>query len=155
MAASIVLRLTGGSSNSNPSLSLGGAGSSIKVSTIVLNNLFNNVTPEVAESGIVQYRAIDLHNTGDDIADSITMYLSETLSVGSSLSCGLDATMQSIINDNMPPSAMHFSSPTVADPLVISPIAVNGRQRVWICRTISPETTNYRNDTGTIGIVYA
>lgn len=155
MAASIVLRLTGGSSNSNPSLSLGGAGSSIEVSTIVLNNLFDNVTPEVAESGIVQYRAIDLHNTGDDIAGSITMYLSETLSVGSSLSCGLDATMQSIINDNMPPSAVLFSSPTVADPLVISPIAVNGRQRVWIRRTISPKTTNYRNDTGTIGIVYA
>ena len=53
MAASIVLRLTGGSSNSNPRLSLGGVGSSIEVSTIVLNNLFDNVTPEVAESGIV------------------------------------------------------------------------------------------------------
>lgn len=155
MAASIVLRLTGGSSNSNPSLSLGGAGSSIEVSTIVLNNLFDNVTPEVAESGIVQYRAIDLHNTGDDIAGSITMYLSETLSVGSSLSCGLDITTQSIINDNMPPSAVSFSFPTAGNPLTVPSIAVNGRQRVWICRTISPETTNYRNDTGTIGIVYA
>ena len=82
------------------------------------------MTPEVAESGIVQYRAIDLHNTGDDIADSITMYLSETLSVGSSLSCGLDATMQSIINDNMPPSC-------------------RGNDYVWERSTIKGNTLTY------------
>ena len=124
MAASIVLRLTGGSSNSNPSLSLGGAGSSIEVSTIVLNNLFDNVTPEVAESGIVQYRAIDLHNIGDDIAGAVTMYLSETLSLGSNLSCGLDITMQSIINDNMPPSC-------------------RGNDYVWERSTIKGNTLTY------------
>ena len=55
----------------------------------------------------------------------------------------------------MPPSAVSFSFPTAENPLTVPSIAVNGRQRVWICRTISPETTNYRNDTGTIGIVYA
>jgi hypothetical protein len=63
--------LSGGSSNSNPALSLGGAPSGFVILG-TLNNLFSNVTSEQAESGRTDYRCFYVFNGSetDSLLDS-------------------------------------------------------------------------------------
>lgn len=56
MAATLVFRLTGGASNSDPDASLGGVMSNTEISGTALNNLFDDVSPDEATSGSTEYR---------------------------------------------------------------------------------------------------
>ncbi|MFW6001923.1 MAG: hypothetical protein ACOCQD_01130 [archaeon] len=77
MAANLEFRLTGGSDNSDPDASLGGAMSSETLEPSGANNLFDNVSPTEAKEGDQEYRAIDIYNTGDATAESVAIYISE------------------------------------------------------------------------------
>jgi len=59
------LYLSGGATNADPSLSIGGAMSSIPVSASKLNNLFDDISGDEAAAGRVDYRMVYCENGGD------------------------------------------------------------------------------------------
>lgn len=63
-ASDISFLLSGGSSNANPDLSLGGSPSSNPVAGN-LNSLFGDVLPEEATSGLVEYRCFYVSNSSE------------------------------------------------------------------------------------------
>lgn len=68
-ASDISFLLSGGSSNANPDLSLGGSPSANPVAGS-LNSLFRDVLPEEATSGLVEYRCFYVRNS----SESETLY---------------------------------------------------------------------------------
>ena len=154
--ANLIFTLTGGASNSDPNASLGGVGSSVELSNTALNNLFDDVTPAQAASGVVEYRAIDILNNGTNPATSVNFFFgAQSSSPNSDLAAGLDATTQTIADEATAPSGVTFTAPTQASPLSVSDILVNGRQRVWIRRTVSAGAANTSNDLGQLSVSYA
>lgn len=156
MAAELQFRLTGGASNADPNASLGGVGSAEQLGATALNNLFDNVEPAEALAGDVEYRAIDIYNNGDEAATSVEFYFdAQTSSEDTDLAAGLDGTTQSVGDENTAPSGPTFTQPTEASPLAVSDIAVGGRQRVWIRRTVGAAAGNTSNDQATLAVKYA
>lgn len=158
MAAVLELRLTGGAANADPNLSLGGTMSSNQVAAGPLNNLFDNVAYAEASAGDVEYRAIDIYNSGDATAKVVELWIdSETPSTDSIIAVGLDSGTQSIPNEDTAPNSpvITFSHPLVGSKMSISDIANGSAQRLWIRRTISSSATNYADDLCGITIQYA
>jgi hypothetical protein len=85
----ITFVLSGGSSNANPYLSLGGDPSGYPISG-TLNNLFDNVTMEEATAGDMDYRCIYVFN--DHTTDALyetRIYLENQVSGGSTIEIGV------------------------------------------------------------------
>lgn len=89
IADDLVVVLTGGSSNADPATSLGGDPSSQPIIGI-LNNLFENITPEEAKIGKEDYRCIYIfnNNASDDIYELKLFIVSETVG-GSEIEIGI------------------------------------------------------------------
>lgn len=158
MAAVLELHLTGGAANSDPDASLGGVTSGVQLSATALNNLFDNVDPDERTAGDVEYRAIDIKNTGDATAAGVEMYMStETSNAGTILDFGLDSGTQSIADEDAAPNdpTITFGHYTSGSTLTISDIAAAGTQRVWVRRTVSAGAANDAEDLGAIAVVYA
>jgi hypothetical protein len=158
MAASLQFRLTGGASNSDPALSLGGVASSTQLSGTPLNNLFDNVSSAEAAAGDVEYRAISLYNAGDASATAVKIWISsDTTSASTEIDIALDSGTQSVADENTAPSSptLTFSHPAVGSKLSVSDISASGAQRVWIRRTVTAGAGNLSADSGTISVEYA
>ncbi len=156
MPADLKFTLTGGASNSDPDASLGGTGSSVELSATPLNNLFDNVDPDEASAGDVEYRAIDILNDGDEAAENVELYIdSQTSSADTVLDLGLDSTTQTIEDEDTAPGSVTFTAPTEASPLSVSNIAASGRQRVWVRRTVSSSAGNTSSDQAALAVKYA
>jgi len=156
MSATLELRLTGGSANTEPNTSLGGDSSTTAVSGTAMNNIFANVSPSEKSAGSTKYRALSIYNSGDAPATSIAAYMeTETSNAGSVLDFGLDSTTDPITDEDTAPSGVTFAHYTSASKLSISDIAASGAQRLWVRRTITAGATNDSNDAGTIAIDYA
>lgn len=156
MASNLVFTLTGGAANAVPDDSLGGVGSSVELSATSLNNLFDDVSDAEAVAGDIEYRAIDILNNGDAAASVVNFFFStQTTSPFTSIQAGLDSTTQTIADENTAPSAVTFTEPTAGAPLAVADIAINGRQRVWIRRTVTAGAENLPDDLGTLSVTYA
>ncbi len=64
---------SGSSTNNDPNLSLGGASSSFRVSSDVINNLFDDVQPEESLEGHEDYRCLYMFNDSEETAYNITI----------------------------------------------------------------------------------
>ena len=156
MPATLVFKLTGGASNSDPNACLGGVGSSVSLSGTRLNNLFDDVLASEADSGDVEYRALDIYNDGDAEATGISFYISsQSTSEDTSVSVGLDSTTQTVATESNAPSGVTFTEPTQGSPLSVSNIAVGGRQRFWVRRTVSASAENLAEDICSFGVTYS
>jgi hypothetical protein len=151
MASAIFYHLTGGASNADPDLSLGGTGSSEVLSGTALNNLFDNVNPdEIESSALVEYRAIDIKNDGDALAKHIEFYLTDTPNAESVMAIWLDVTgTQSIVNETTEPTGAsgNWSLPLVGSKLSLDDLAAGATHRMWIRRTVDQDATNINEDT--------
>jgi hypothetical protein len=154
MASNLFFHLTGGASNADPGLSLGGTGSDQRIATPALNNLFDNVTPpEVSGGSHVEYRAIDLLNEGDAEARNVEFFFIDTPNAESSLAVWFDAAgSQSIDPDTDEPvgAAGNWTTPLIGTKLALDNLAAEGTHRLWIRRTIAQDAENIHADTGTI-----
>ena len=158
MAAELVLRLTGGASNADPDLSLGGVMSSENVSATALNNLFDDIEVSEALDGSTEYRAVDLYNIGDATAVGIEIWFSSlTTSTDTDIYMGLDSGTQDIADEVTAPDdpEITFSQPDTDDRLEIDDIAAAGSQRIWFRRVCSAVAGNFANDTCGITVRYA
>jgi hypothetical protein len=160
MAASLQFRYTGGASNSDKDLSLGGVASSVQLAGTPLNNLFDNISAAQAASGsYIDYRAISLHNAGDATATAVKIWVSsDTTSASTEIDLALDSGTQSIAapGEAAPSSpTLTFSHPNAGGKLAISDIAAGSAQRVWIRRSVTSVAANLASDSGTISVEYA
>ena len=158
MSATLVLRLTGGASNNDPNASLGGTRSSVAVSGTAMNNLFDNVSPDEATAGDVEYRAVDLVNTGDATAVSVTAYFEpNTSSADTQLAVGSDGveSTKSIADEGAAPAGVSFTEPTSGAKLSLPNIPAGEGCRLFFRRTVTAGAGNTANDAATIKCEYA
>lgn len=160
MAATLVYRLTGGASNSDPNASLGGASSSVAVSGTAMNNLFDDVAEGEASAGDTEYRAIDVRNTGDATATVVKIYMSvETTSASTQIDMGIEASplgsTTSIADESTAPAGVTFAHYNSGSQLSLPDIAAGTYCRVWLRRVVSAAAGNTSNDQGTIYTAYA
>jgi len=176
MAADLNFRLTGGSSNSDPDSSIGGVMSSVNVSSSPMNNLFDDITAaEAAQSvGYEDYRAIDIYNSGDATAESVSIWVSSpTVSEDSHLEIGYDTSskdgsnsgatshtaswngevLSSVLEPTSP--SISFSTRYSGSELALPDIPTSEAIRVWIKRVIDSGAGNLANDLASIKIKYA
>lgn len=88
-ARDISVVLSGGSTNLNPNLSLGGNPSSAPIMSGSLNNLFDDVSPKEALEGQTDYRCIYFFNDGDTTIYNIQVFLESETENGSNIQIGL------------------------------------------------------------------
>jgi len=153
MAAQMVLKYTGGASNADPDLSLGGTGSSVSVITSpTLNNLFDNVLPTDTLSGeYIDYRAIDLYNYGANGALHVQFFMADTPNDESLIECGFDSVgTQEIASDTTAPIGITFLPHSYLDKLDLPNLAAGERHRLWIRRTVDQGAENLNDDTGSL-----
>ena len=89
VSGDIVYFMSGGSGNSNPSNSIGGDPSSSPISGLV-NNLFDNISPEETVAGKTDYRCFYIFNqNGIDSLYNTIFYLNSQISGGSGITIGV------------------------------------------------------------------
>lgn len=140
IAANLAFYLTGGASNSDAALSLGGAISSTAFTDNTLQNLFANVSPAEALAGSVKYRALSFKNLAAETAYAAVIYLSqETSSADTTVAIAYDATgTQSVVNEDTAPTGLTFSTPlSLAAGIALGDAAASGVKRVWFRRTVT------------------
>lgn len=80
--------LSGGTTNINPNLSLGGEPSSSPVVDGSLNNLFGDISADQSEEGTEDYRCIYIFNDGDAEVFDLEIYISENFEGGATVEIG-------------------------------------------------------------------
>ena len=125
--------LSGGSTNVNPNLSIGGNPTAIPILDDSLNNLFSDVTPEQASEGREDYRCLYLFNdaTGDNSTIyNMILWTKDQLTGGSTIEVG-------IIDQNESQRILLASQDGV------TPINGGSFDIVYMGQTV---TTNYNSD---------
>jgi hypothetical protein len=131
------VRLSGGSGNTNPAASIGGAISSTNASS----NIWDSVTNPERTAGLVDYRLLYVKN--DDTADAnVTAYLPIAAESGRSWAIGLatqsaGVTVPAISNDTTAPSGVTFSSPSNAGSGLTFVVPAGSYRGLWFRRTTS------------------
>jgi len=139
MAASLEYRLSGGSGNTDPAASLGGAMSSTAVTADII---FDVVSAVEAAAGDVEYRCIYIRNNGTMTLDVVSLYVSDAPTTGVLAIAlggeGIGGTAETVANENTAPSGESFSTPTTSGGgLTAGPLAVGEARPVWLRRTIT------------------
>ena len=140
VSGDLKLYLTGGASNADPLLSLGGTTSSVLLTDATLNNLFASVTPAEAIAGSVKYRALTFKNTSAFTAYAAAIFIAqETTAAGTTVAIAYDATgTQSVVNENTAPTGVSFTTPlSLATAIALGDVAAAAARRVWFRRTVT------------------
>jgi hypothetical protein len=159
MTATISYHYTGGSSNSNPDLSLGGVTSSVVIDNVnPLHNLYKKVEEATREIGTVEYAVVGIVNNGDTDSVIQNLYiLADTSSADTDISIGIDTVagshplstaLQTLVNKTTPPSnpAITFSKPTVQAPIVCPSILVGQCLTMHIKYTVNASSVSFAGD---------
>lgn len=158
ITADFAFRLSGGSANSNANASLGGAKSSVAVSTGV-DALFDAVSASEASAGRVEYRCIYLHNANAADAmvaarvwvDANTPLAGTTLDIAVGTAV-VNGTEQTVANETTAPSGVTFSAPAnAAAGLALGTIPAGQHKAIWMRRTITAGAGASANDTWALG----
>lgn len=153
--------LSGDSGNTDEDMSLGGGRSSTEVVfSPILNNLFDNVTPEQSATGEVEYRCIFLQNdhATDTITDVKIWVYSNTPNANTTIAIGLDPAGKNTAADTISPSTeapagVTFSTPTdYAGGLSIGTMNAQDVYPVWIRRTTTAGAVASANDNFYLGV---
>ncbi len=121
MAPNLEFRLTGGSTNSDPSLSLGDITSNNTPTKLTLNNLFYDSTPDETSDGTGDYVCLDVINNGSGLspARDIQIYTTEH-KIYSSVKIAIGLLNSPMTrNRKTPPSSLLFDEYLFDSPLSI------------------------------------
>lgn len=154
VAGDLKLHLTGGASNADAALSLGGISSSVLFTDATLQNLFANVSPADALAGAVHYRALSFKNNSAETAYGAVVYISqETSSADTTVAIAYDSTgTQSVANEDTAPTGVTFSTPlSLAAGIALGDVAAGATKRIWFKRTIAAGASQ-ASDSGKIMI---
>ena len=154
ISTDIKYRLSGGGSNTDPALSLGGA----KSSTDAPSGLLDTVTSGEAATGDTEYRAIYVHNAHATLTlEAAKLWIqANTPSADTTLEVGLgtsavNATEQTVANEGVAPSGVTFvAAADEAGAISLGDIPAGQHRAVWIKRIVtagaaaSNDTANLR-----------
>jgi hypothetical protein len=144
-SSDIKIRLSGGAANADVNLSLGGAKSTVEVVDNTLINLFDNVDGTESTAGDIEYRCVYIHNNhGSLTMQNVRVYISSnTTSADDTWTIGLgtaaiNATEQTIPDENTAPTGVTFSAPTdYAGGLASADIPPSQHRSVWYKRIVN------------------
>ena len=145
ISTDIKYRLSGGAANADPMLSLGGFKSSVDMAATI----FDGVASEDAAAGDIEYRCVYIHNAHATLAmlapkiwiEANTPSASTTVAIGLGTSA-VNATEQTVANENAAPSGVSFSEPTnFAGGVPLIDIPAGQSRAVWIKRTVTAGAT--------------
>lgn len=162
-ATDIVLRLSGGASNTDPDASLGGAMSTAPggvITTAQLNNLFDDVSGDQAAAGDVNYRAFFIENDHASLTLSNIKLWINTVSPSPDTAfaialCeeGKNSAIEVEADEVTPPSGESFSSPTnKAAGLSLPDLDAGDYIGIWIRRTVSASASAVASDGPTLRV---
>ena len=145
VATDIVYRLSGGASNTDPLLSLGG----VKSSSVLTSALFDTVTSAQAAAGQTDYRCFYVHNNHASLtlqASEIWIQANTTntrIAVGLGTS-GLNGTEQTVASKTTAPVSVVFTTAATnyATGLVMGGIPPGQSYAVWLRRTVTAGATS-------------
>ncbi len=155
----LLIRLSGGSGNSDPNASLGGVMStSTTVTDNTTHNLFDQVSGTESNAGDTEYRGCYLlNNHGSLTAQNTKIYISSNTSSSDTTADialageGLNATIETISDENTAPAGETFSAPTTyAGGLSMGNIPNGQRYGFWIRRTVTAAAAAANDDTMTM-----
>lgn len=158
----ILLRLSGGTGNTDPNLSFGDAMSSTTVIVDnTLHNLYDKVTGAESSAGATEYRCFYVLNNHATLTlqsakiwiDSETTHTGEDIEIGLDLS-GLNGTADTIADAyTAPDPAVTFSDATgEGAALTLGNIPATQKYAIWVKRTTSASTAAYDNYTTVIKV---
>lgn len=138
----IKFRLSGGASNANPLLSLGGAKSSIEVSPAAL---FDTVSEAESVAGDFEYRCFYVHNAHPSLTlESVVAWLSANTSYAKSdLAIGVGTSAvggaeQTVANEGAAPAGVAFiAAATVGAGVSAGNLAPGAHRALWLRRAIT------------------
>lgn len=147
----LLIKWTGGASNSDPNASLGGAVSSNGPTSNSLHNLFDEVSGSESLPGDVEYRCVALKNNhGSLTAKNTKVYVSADTSSYFDIALageGLNTQPETVGNESTAPAGETFSHPTTyAGGLNMGNIPFSQYYAHWVRRTIpaaAPAATPY------------
>lgn len=150
----LVAYLSGGSSNTDPNLSLGDEISSTGVSLTPLNNLFDNVSSAERASGTVEYRCFYVKNehSTEELQNTSVFISKQTDSTTTSVSIGLDSagingTAEVVPDETTAPVNVTFTEPvTPGTALVVGDLEPGDYFAVWVRRTVNAGTADRPSD---------
>ncbi len=156
LTTDIVYRLTGGASNSDPLLSLGGAASSFTASAAI----FDRVTGVEAGVGDVEYRCIVARNIHSSLtlSGAVAWVQSDTPQVLTNISLGLGTSVvngveQTIATEDTAPLGVTFlAAANKAGGIVLGDIPAGQTRAFWLRRAISAGATATASDPFTIRV---
>ena len=156
VSSDIKTYLSGGSGNTDPNLSLGGARSTTEWTGGTLHDLFDKVTGDENAASDVEYRGIYvMNNHGTLTWEAVKAWISAETAGGASIAIalaneGVNVTMETIANENTAPVGPSFSAPTTKGAgLSLGDIAAGQRYGIWIRRTAA-NTAAVNNDGATL-----
>ncbi len=149
-ASDIIFRLSGGTSNTSPAASLGGArstaGGTAVITTDTLNNVWDDVSGADSSSGKTEYRGIYvLNNHGSLTLTAAKIWISsnttsadDTIDIALAVE-GLNATMATIANETTAPATVTFAGTanSFATGLSLGNIPSGQHYGVWIKRVVN------------------
>ncbi len=160
VAGDFEFRLSGGASESDPDLSLGGVKSSVEITDASLHNLFDVVSGAEASAGDTEYRGLYFHNGhGSLTLQNTVVWISTESSSSDSLinlalaGEGLNATMETIANESTAPVGESFSHPTTEGAgLSFGNVPTAQHFGLWIERIISSSAAAFATDTAVLTV---
>jgi hypothetical protein len=164
MAATLEMRLSGGTGNTDPNAALGGArstaGGGIVPTSLTANSLFDDVTGAEEQAGDTEYRCVYIRNSGDVQAQNTVVWLSaNTADADTTIDIGLgsgavDATEQTVANESTAPTSVTFSAPSSEGAgLSIGSLNAGSHKALWLRRTVNA-TAGASNDTFTVASAF-
>lgn len=131
-------RLSGGLSNANPALALGGPMSSQAVGP----DIFDNVDSLDALRGQVEYRCVYVNNAGPDALPLSLVYVSTPNPVGR-IAIGLGSVGQSepsVADERTAPAGVIFGGQSINTPVEAPELAAGQSFALWLRRTVQQRT---------------
>jgi hypothetical protein len=101
-ASDISIVFSGGTENDNPGQSLGGPPSAVPLPSSGLNNLFDDVTAQESEDGLIDHRCFYLFNDGNDPVFNVRLWIVSEEDDGSTIEVGIESRneiQRLILND--------------------------------------------------------
>lgn len=123
----LVITYSGGLLNSNPNASLGGDASPVPVYGDI-NNLFDDITPDDADNGQIDYRCFYIFNQHqDETIYNIKTWIDFDVPKGANVKLGIESRdeLQTITFNNVPTSGFFTIRYEPSNPLGFAPVKVN------------------------------
>lgn len=159
VSTDLLLRLSGGASNTSPAAALGGAMGTVSGAIVTpgaANNVWDDVSAPEAAAGDTEYRGLYFHNNHGSLTlqssvawiDSLTSSADTEFDIG--LGGAVDATLATIANESTAPASVTFTRPTSkGSGLSIGNVAAGSKQGYWERRTVSAAAAA-ASDTGSV-----